>query len=108
MHCTQASRVELLQIAVGIERGHAAGAGRGDGLAVDVIGDIAGGEHARQAGRGGIALAAAVDAPGSRRASRADRETVDVLGVWPMAMKMPVTVMSRVAVDFAVERSARP
>ena len=55
------ARVQRLQVAVGVERGHAAGAGRGDRLAIDVVGDVAGGEHAGDAGRGGIALAAALD-----------------------------------------------
>ena len=38
--------VETLQILVGVERGHAAGARRGDRLTVDMVGDIAGREHA--------------------------------------------------------------
>ena len=41
--------VELVQILVRIERCHAAGAGGGDRLAVDVVGDVAGGEHAGHA-----------------------------------------------------------
>ncbi len=37
--------------ALGLERGHAAETGGGDRLAEDVIGDVAGGEHALDAGR---------------------------------------------------------
>ena len=37
---------------LGIERGHAAHAGGGDGLAVDVVGDVAGGEDAGNVGGG--------------------------------------------------------
>src|SRR3954454_14507850 len=37
-----------------LERGHAAHPGRGHSLAVDVVGDVAGGEHARHRGRGRI------------------------------------------------------
>ena len=40
---------------LGIERGHAAGARRGDGLPVNGIGHVPGREHARQAGRRGLA-----------------------------------------------------
>ena len=50
--------VELVEIFVGIERRHAAGAGRGDRLAIDVVGDVAGGEHARHAGLRGVAAEA--------------------------------------------------
>src|SRR3712207_5554636 len=35
---------------LGVERGHAAGAGGGDRLAVDLVHDVATGEHARDAG----------------------------------------------------------
>ena len=48
--------VEALEVLVRIERGHAAGAGRSDGLAIHVIGHVAGREHARHAGRGGVAF----------------------------------------------------
>jgi hypothetical protein len=49
---------KLIQIALGIERCHAAGTGRGAGLAVDVILHIAGSEDALDAGLRGIAFAA--------------------------------------------------
>jgi hypothetical protein len=49
--------LDAFQIFVGIERCHAAGARRGHRLTIDVIGDIARGEHARDAGRGRVALA---------------------------------------------------
>ena len=51
---------ERVQVALGIERGHAAGAGAGDGLAVDVVLHVAGGEHAGDVGGGGVALVAAL------------------------------------------------
>src|SRR5206468_2807902 len=38
--------------ALGVQGGHAAGAGGGDGLAVVVVGDVAGGEDAFDAGPG--------------------------------------------------------
>ena len=41
--------------ALGFERRHAAQAGGGHRLAIDVVGDVAGGEHARHRGRGRIA-----------------------------------------------------
>src|SRR5262245_39229173 len=40
------------QPAFGVERRHAAGAGRGDGLAVIIVGHVAGGKHALHAGLG--------------------------------------------------------
>src|SRR5690606_27413713 len=51
-----AGSVALVEELLGIQRRHAAGAGRGDRLAVDLVGNVAGGEHARHAGGGGIAL----------------------------------------------------
>ena len=42
--------LDSFQILVGVERRHAAGARRGDGLAVHMIGHIAGGEYAGNAG----------------------------------------------------------
>src|SRR4029077_3528482 len=54
-------RVERLEVTVRIECGHAAGAGGGDGLAVDVIGNIAGGKHPGDAGGGGITVESAPD-----------------------------------------------
>ncbi len=49
--------VETLQVLVGVESGHAAGARGRDGLSVDMIGNIPGREHTGQAGRGGVAFA---------------------------------------------------
>ena len=46
----------LLQEALGVQRRHAAGAGAGDGLAINVVLHVAGGKHARHAGHGGKAL----------------------------------------------------
>src|SRR3569623_1125596 len=45
-----------VEIAFGVERRHAAGAGRSDGLAIDVIRYVARREHARHAGGSGVAL----------------------------------------------------
>src|SRR5258706_6892704 len=42
-----------------VERGHAAAAGAGDGLAIDMVLHVARGEHAAHAGCGGHALGAA-------------------------------------------------
>ena len=53
----------VAEVAFGVEGGHSAGAGGGDGLAVVVVGDVAGGEdafHARvgagRSGPGDVAL----------------------------------------------------
>ncbi len=48
------------QEAIGVQRGHATGAGRGDGLPVDMIGDVAGRKDPGDAGGGGIAFGTAV------------------------------------------------
>src|SRR3954453_22260237 len=52
----------VAQIALGVERAHAAGAGGGDGLAVGVVDDVADGEDAAEvgAGRAGLGLDVAV------------------------------------------------
>src|SRR5208283_650952 len=49
------------EIRFGVERGHAAGTGAGDCLAIDMVGDIAGGKHPAHTGLRGIALAASLD-----------------------------------------------
>nr|GEU28440.1 hypothetical protein [Tanacetum cinerariifolium] len=46
------------EVALGIQRGHAAGAGAGDGLAVDMVLHVAGGKHAGSGGGGGHAFGA--------------------------------------------------
>src|SRR5579872_7379104 len=51
--------LQPLQVAVGVERRHAARTGGGDRLAIDMIGHIASGEDARHARRGGIPFGAA-------------------------------------------------
>ena len=51
---------QLIQITFSVERGLAARGGAGDGLAVNVILHIAGGEHTGLAGRGRIAGVAAL------------------------------------------------
>src|SRR3954470_21641496 len=50
---------EGIEVLLGVERRHAAGAGAGHRLPVDVILDVAGGENALHAGCGGEALAPA-------------------------------------------------
>ena len=49
---------ELIEVFLGVERGHAAGSGRSTGLAIDVILHVAGGEDAGDAGLRRIAVAA--------------------------------------------------
>src|SRR3569832_1291696 len=51
---------QCVEVALGVECGHAASAGARDGLAVDVILHVAGGEHAFDVGGGGVALVAAL------------------------------------------------
>src|SRR2546430_13520582 len=68
-------RVEALEIAVRIERRHAAGARRGDGLAVHVVGDVPGRKHSRHTGGGGLAIEPAAHgevagAHGDRKSTR--------------------------------------
>ena len=48
------------RIRLGVERGHAAGARRRDGLPVHVVGDVARGEHAGHGRRGRVAFRAAL------------------------------------------------
>src|SRR5690606_32791703 len=52
---------QVIEVFFGVQRRHAAGAGRGDGLAVNVVGYITGGKHALNAGLGGVAFAAGTD-----------------------------------------------
>ena len=47
LHEDTVPSAELVEILLGIKRGHAPGASRRDGLAVHLVGDITGGEHAR-------------------------------------------------------------
>src|SRR5688572_2246061 len=51
----------LVEIFIRIESRHASGSGRSDGLTIHVIGDIASGEHAANAGGRGAAFRAALD-----------------------------------------------
>jgi hypothetical protein len=53
------SVAQAVEVALGVERRHAAGAGAGHGLLVDVVLHVAGGEHAGDAGGRGVAAAAA-------------------------------------------------
>ena len=48
--------VMLVEVFVRIERSHASGSGGGDGLTIHVIGDVASGEYAGNAGGGGGAV----------------------------------------------------
>ena len=59
--CRFAMRQCAFEIRLGVERRHAAGAGRRHRLAIDVVGDVARGEHARHRGRRRVAFAAALD-----------------------------------------------
>src|SRR5690606_33502720 len=81
----------LVEEALGVQRRHAAEAGRGDGLAVVLVGDVASGEHAFDVGGGGIAgdagvdlqvavfhLQLAVEQAGVRVVTDGDEETVGV------------------------------
>ncbi len=58
MRVTRRTLFNFLQITIRVQRRHAAGAGGGDRLAIDMILHVAGGEHARNTGGGGIALVA--------------------------------------------------
>src|SRR5436305_895837 len=49
-------RLFVAQVALGVERAHAAGASGGDGLAVGVVDDVADGEDALEVGAGGAGL----------------------------------------------------
>ena len=72
---------QAVQIVLGVERCHAARAGGGDRLPVDVILDVAAGEHAGDArSRAGVRARVAV-----RRPSRADRGRApcSACGRWP-------------------------
>src|SRR5690606_1762455 len=53
---------QRIQVLLGVQGSHAAETGRGDGLAVDVVGDVAGREHARHTGLRGHARGAGLDA----------------------------------------------
>src|SRR5580765_6887517 len=58
---SSSGQAELIQIFLRIERRHAAESRRSDGLAIDLVGDVARGEHAGYAGRGSAALDAGLD-----------------------------------------------
>jgi hypothetical protein len=47
---------QVIKITFRIQRGHATCSGAGDGLAVDVVLDVAGGEYAGDAGLGRVAF----------------------------------------------------
>ena len=63
----------LLQKALRVQGRHAAGAGAGDGLTVDVVLHVAGRKDARHAGGGGIAVAAAAKAKLPKMLRKADK-----------------------------------
>ena len=56
-----AGGVDLIEMLVGVERGHATRTGGGDCLSVDVIGDVARGKYAGDACLGGVAAEAGLD-----------------------------------------------
>ena len=51
---------QIIEVLFGIQGGHAAGAGRGHCLAVDMVGYVACSKHAGYAGRRGIAFSSAL------------------------------------------------
>src|SRR6202012_5221398 len=53
--------MQLLQVFIGIQGGHAAGAGGGDCLSIDMISDVPRGEDARDARGRRVALDASLD-----------------------------------------------
>jgi hypothetical protein len=75
------------QPAVGLQRRHAAEAGGGDRLAEDVVGDVAGGEHALDAGRGRSRRRLDVAV---RLSASSWPRTSSVAGAWPIATNTPV------------------
>src|SRR5690606_39065873 len=56
----ESSVFQAVEVTLGIQGRHAAGAGRGDGLAVDVVSHVASGKDAFDVGRGSIAFTAAL------------------------------------------------
>src|SRR5262249_29025110 len=54
-------QAELVEVLLRIECGHAAEAGRGDRLTIDLVGDVAGGKHAGHAGHGRAAVETRLD-----------------------------------------------
>ena len=92
--------IEAGEMALGVERGHAAHAGRGHRLAVDFVGDVAGREHAGD----DWSPSSAVPSRCSRTASsRAAPLNNSVCGTWPMAMKIRPRNVERVAGERAPE-----
>ena len=67
-------------------------AGGGDRLAVGVVDEVAGGEHARHVGAGGLALG---DDVAVRRRCRRCPATISDCGSWPIAMNAPAIGSSR-------------
>ena len=97
------SRGHALEVALGVDRGHAARAGGGDGLAVDVILHVAAGEHARHA----RARAVVRDDVAVRRPSRAGRRTAPcwACGRWPRTRRRPA---ARVIAPVCMLRTHEP
>ena len=82
------SLIPCRQPALGVQGGHAAAAGGGDGLAIIVVGHVAGGKHALDAGGGPRPAWSSGCISSSVSSSLPFRKAV--LGVWPMARKKPV------------------
>src|SRR5271156_4037196 len=74
------------QPALDVDRGHAAGAGGSDGLAIVAVGHVAGGEHAVDA-RVGAEGTVSTTYPLASTLSWPPRKSV--FGVWPIARKTP-------------------
>src|SRR5262249_10881332 len=103
--------VQSFEELLGVERRDAAAAGAGDGLAVDVILHVSGGEHPGDAGRAGVAVVSAarddvaalhVDLPledrGVRGVAHCDEQAVNV----ELLPRAAVHVLDGDAVDAAV------
>ena len=103
------ARPRSLQVFVRIERRHAAGAGRGDRLTVDVVGYIARCEHARHAGRGRLAVASALDHDVTAAHLELSLEQLRVR-LMPTAMNTPSTgiIARALAVQSAQAHSGDP
>ena len=91
----------VAQVALGVERAHAAGAGGGDCLAVGVVDDVADGEDPGQVGPGrarlgdDVAVLVGVDLA---------LTTISDLGMWPIATKAPSVSISSSAPVSALRR----
>ena len=82
----------VAQVPLGVERRLASGAGGGDRLAVGVVDEVAGGEHAGAVRARGLAVGLRRSRSRRRRPARAPARDC---GSWPIAMNAPETTRSR-------------